>query len=316
MDIRYNAYGPWLRNRFGGRVYKVSVDGGFSCPNRDGTIGTGGCIYCQNDSFRPSGVIRGEELEIQVRNGIEYLTRRFKAEKFLLYWQNYTNTHAEVEILRELFSRGLAADPRIVGMTVGTRPDCLEEEKLDLLEEISRDYYVCLEVGMESRLDRTLEWAGRGHDLDCFLETAARVRARGIPLCTHTILGFPGEDRETLLEYPVLLNRIETSFVKFHHLHVIEGTPLAKIYRDDPFPLFTYPEWLELICDVLERLNPEIVVQRLFGWCPPGIGIVPRWNRTRSEIIVAISRRLAARDSWQGKKSEKPCSWEHFVVED
>ena len=316
MDIRYNAYGPWLRKKFGSRVYKVSVDGGFSCPNRDGTIDTGGCIYCRNDSFRPVGAIRGEELEIQVQNGIKYLARRFKAEKFLLYWQNYTNTHAPVEVLEELFHTGLQADPRIVGMAVGTRPDCLEDNKLALLQEISRKYYVCLEIGMESSSNETLEWTKRGHDFNCFLDAASRVRGKGLPLCTHTILGFPGENRKTLLGYPDILKSIDTCFVKFHHLQVIEGTPLSTIYAQDPFPLFTYPEWLELICDVLERLSPGIVVQRLFGWCPPGIKILPRWEKSRSEIILDISRTLAARKSWQGIKSGEPCHWKDFFVQD
>ena len=316
MDIRYNAYGPWLRKRFGSRVYKVSVDGGFSCPNRDGTIDTGGCIYCRNDSFRPVGAIRGEELGKQVQNGIKYLTRRFKAEKFLLYWQNYTNTHAPVEVLEKLFHTGLQADPRIVGMAVGTRPDCLENNKLELLQEIARKYYVCLEIGMESCSNETLAWAKRGHDFNCFLDTASRVREKGLSLCTHTILGFPGEDRKTLLGYPDILKSIDTCFVKFHHLQVIEGTPLSTIYEQDPFPLFTYPEWLELICDVLEKLSPGIVVQRLFGWCPPGIKILPRWDKSRSEIILDISRTLAARKSWQGIKSGEPCHWKDFFVPD
>ncbi len=316
MDIRYNAYGPWLRNKFHGRVYKVSVDGGFSCPNRDGTIDTGGCIYCRNDSFRPAGAIRGGDLRLQVQNGTDYLSRRFKAEKFLLYWQNYTNTHAPVENLREIFYSGLNADPRIIGMAVGTRPDCLEESKLDLLGEIAREYYVCLEIGMESRNNEILEWAKRGHDFDCFLDAAARVRNRGLPFCTHIILGFPGEEREALLEYPDILNQIGTDFVKFHHLQVIEGTPLSAIYRQEPFPLFTYSEWLELICDVLERLSPGIVVQRLFGWCPPGICILPQWDKSRAEIILDISRTLAGRNSWQGKKSGIPCSWQDFEVPD
>jgi len=316
MDIRYNAYGPWLRKKFGSRVYKVSVDAGFSCPNRDGTIDTGGCIYCRNESFRPTGVIRGEDLSIQVQNGIEYLTRRFKAEKFLLYWQNYTNTHAPVEVLREHFLSGLKVDSRIIGMTAGTRPDCLEEEKLELLQEIGRTFYVSLEVGMESCRDTTLQWVRRGHDFDCFLDAAERIRARDIPLCTHTILGFPGEDRETLLKYPEILNRTGSNFVKFHHLHVIEDTALAELYRQNPFHLFTYSEWLELICTILERLSPDIIVQRLFGWCPPDIKILPHWNKTRAEIILDISRTLAARDSWQGKHSGIPCSWEDFVVPD
>lgn len=316
MDIRYNAYGPWLRKNFGTRVYKVSVDGGFSCPNRDGTIGTGGCIYCRNDSFRPTGVIRGEELKVQVRNGIEYLSRRFKAEKFLLYWQNYTNTHADVRTLEELFGQGLEADPKIVGMTVGTRPDCLEDEKLELLQDISRDYYVCLEVGMESCLDATLTWTRRGHNFNTFLDTAAKIKSRGIPLCTHTILGFPGEDREVLLRYPEILKQVGTDFVKFHHLHVIEGTPLADIYAEQPFHLFSWEEYLELICDVLERLDPGIVVQRLFGWGPPGLDIKPRWNKSKAEIILEISRKLAERNSWQGKKSGALSSWEDFMVED
>lgn len=302
MRVRYNAYGPWLRQYFGRRVYKVSVDGGFTCPNRDGNIAWGGCTYCNNESFRPEGA--GIQLSIaeQVQNGIEYLRTRFKAVRFLIYWQNFSNTYASADKLRDLYSTALNYDPRIVGMSIGTRPDCIDEEKLDMIQEVVGESYLCMEYGLESIYDDTLARLNRGHDLDCYLDAVERTRKRKIPICSHIILGLPGESREMMMEYAPLINSLGIQFLKIHHLHVVRGTRMALDFRQDPFPTFSFEEWVRLICDFLEQLDSSIVIQRLSGWAPDEHLIAPRWGRTKAEILLSIHRELERRDTWQGKR--------------
>lgn len=301
MKLRYNAYGPWLRRRFGRRVYKVSVDGGFTCPNRDGSVAWGGCTYCNNESFRPEGADVQLPVAEQVNNGIEYIGRRFKADRFLIYWQNFSNTYAPVEKLRDLYSTALNCDPRIIGMSVGTRPDCIEQEKLDMIQEVVGHRYIYMEYGLESIYDETLARLNRGHDLSCYLDAVERTLKRQIPVCSHIILGLPGESREMMLEYSPLINSLGVQFLKIHHLHVVRGTRMALDFRRKPFPTFSLEQWVDLVCDFLEHLDPTIVIQRLFGWAPDEHLIAPRWGRTKAEILLAIHRELERRDSWQGK---------------
>lgn len=302
MPARYNAYGPWLKQHFGTRVYKVSVDGGFTCPNRDGLVARGGCTYCNNDSFRAGGVSATDSIEDQVQKGIAFLARRYNAEKFLVYWQHYTNTYAPVERLHDLFSRSLDADPRVAGLSIGTRADCVEEEKLDMLQELARRHYVAMEYGLGSIYDSTLERLNRGHDRACLEDAVKRTKDRRLHICTHVILGFPWETREEMLEYADYLNYLGIDFLKIHHLHVVRHTSLGRQYLANPFPTFGYPDWIELVCDFLERLSPAIVVQRLYGWAPDADLIAPRWDKGKAEILRAIQLELERRDSWQGKK--------------
>ncbi|MFZ0427191.1 MAG: TIGR01212 family radical SAM protein [Acidobacteriota bacterium] len=297
---RYNAYGSWLKNRFGRRVHKVSVDGGFTCPNRDGTVAWGGCTYCNNDTFRAVGTAPAKPVVEQIREGIRFLEHRFAADRFLVYWQNYSNTYAPVAELRERYLEALNADPRVVGMTVGTRPDCLEAETLDMLAELAADRYVSVEMGLESIYDETLRRVNRGHDFECYREAVTRVREKGIDVCSHVILGFPGESREQLLAYPPVLNSLEVQFVKLHHLHIVRGTVLAREYERRPFALFSLPEWADLVCDFLPRLDPQIVIQRLFGWTPERYLIGPQWGADRAAIQRTIETALERRDVRQG----------------
>ncbi|GAB4241118.1 MAG: TIGR01212 family radical SAM protein [Acidobacteriota bacterium] len=303
---RYRRFGTWLRERFGTTVYKVSVDGGFSCPNRDGKVAWGGCSYCNNESFRAPGTAPRKPLERQIADGVAFLQRRYGAERFLVYWQHYTNTYAPVERLEELFRRSLQADSRIVGLTVGTRPDCLEPEKIDLLAELAKQVYVAVELGLESFDDRILRRVNRGHDVACFLDAVRRLRQRNLDVCVHLICGFPGETREAMLGSAERLNTLDVQFVKLHHLHVVRGTRLAKEYRQAPFPLFSLEEWADFAGAFLERLSPAVVLQRLFGWTPPRFLLAPQWNASRAEIQQRIEARLEARDSWQGKALGHP----------
>jgi hypothetical protein len=302
MRPRYNGYGPWLKQHFGSRVYKVSVDGGFTCPNRDGLVARGGCTYCNNDSFRAGGVSARDSVEDQVRKGISFLSQRYQAEKFLVYWQHYTNTYAPVERLRDLFTRSLQADPRVVGLSIGTRADCVENQKLDMLQELAKTHYVTLEYGLESIYDSTLERLNRGHDGACYEDAVRRTRERGLPICTHVILGFPWETREEMLAYPDYLNGLSINFLKIHHLHIVRHTALGREYVANPFRTFSYVEWIEFVCDFLERLSPAMVVQRLYGWAPNDDLIAPRWDKSKAEILRDVQAELERRDSWQGKK--------------
>jgi radical SAM protein (TIGR01212 family) len=229
------------------------------------------------------------------------LKRRFRADRFLIYWQSFTNTYAPVEALKQAYGEALRSDPRIVGMTVGTRPDCVENEKLELLQRLSQETYVCLELGLESIYSQTLATVNRCHDTACFRDAVSRTRQHGLDVCAHIILGFPNESRPMLLEYPAFLNELGVDFVKIHHLHIVRGTELARRYTRRPFPLFSLGEWTQLVCDVIERLHPAITIQRLFGWVAEEELLGPVWSKTRAEITREISQELECRDSWQGK---------------
>jgi hypothetical protein len=297
---RYRAYGAFLKEKFGCRVHKISVDAGFSCPNRDGTVAWGGCTYCNNDAFRPASARRPDSVTEQIRNGMEYLRRRYRARKFIIYFQPFTNTFAPLAQLIPLFECALA-HPGVVGLAVGTRPDCVEDEKLAWLEGLARTCFVTLEYGLESIHDRTLARINRGHDYACWLHAVERTRGRGIHIAAHLILGFPWESREEMLAMADAVSEAGLDFLKLHHLHVVHGTALAREYLAAPFPVLEYGEYLDLLVAFLERLNPEICIERLFGTAPDELLIAPSWNKTKAELQRDIEQTLAVRDTWQGK---------------
>jgi radical SAM protein (TIGR01212 family) len=297
---RYNAYGPYLRDRFGCRVYKVVVDAGFTCPNRDGTVAVGGCTYCNNDSFRPDSVKRLRPVYDQVLHGIEYLRGRYKARRFIVYFQPFTNTHAPLERLVPLYESAIA-HPDVVGLSVGTRPDCIDEAKIAWFENLARTHFVTLEYGLQSIYDETLQRIKRGHNYRCWLDAVARTRNRGIFLCTHLILGFPWESREQILAMADAVSDVGIDFLKLHHLHVVRHTAMGREYQKNPFPLLGYQEYLDLVVDFLEGLNPAVGVERLFGLAPEDQLLGPRWGKTKAEIQYGIEQALAARNTYQGR---------------
>jgi uncharacterized protein len=297
---RYSAYGRFLKETFGCRVYKVSVDGGFNCPNRDGTLGSGGCTYCNNLSFRPASADRRRSISEQVDDGIGYLKKRYGAEKFIVYFQPYTNTHAPLEVLIPLYQAALSHKD-IVGLSVGTRPDCVDEEKIAWFESLARTRFVVLEYGLQSIYDRTLERINRGHDFQCWLDAMSRSRDRGIWLGTHLILGFPWETREEMLKAAEVISDKGVNFLKLHHLHIVRDTEMGIDYQRHPFPLLELADYADLVVDFLERLNPEIWIERLFGSAPEKHLIGPVWGRGKGEIRHHIERRLAERNTYQGR---------------
>lgn len=298
--IRYNSYGRFLREHFGCRVHKVSVDAGFSCPNRDGTIASEGCIYCNNDSFRPATANRLKPVLEQIHEGIEVFRQRNKAGKFIIYFQPFTNTHAPLEALIPLYETALR-HPEVVGISIGTRPDCIDDGKLAWLEKAASDHFVTLEYGLQSVYDTTLVRIRRGHSFQCWLDAMRRTRDRGIWLCAHLILGFPWESREEMLHAADVLSEQGLNFLKLHHLHVVQNTSLADEYHSKPFPLLGLEEYADLVVDFLERLNPEIYIERLVGTAPKDQLIGPEWGKSKAEVRRTIEQRLVARNTYQGR---------------
>lgn len=297
---RYNSFGQYMRDLYGQAVYKVNVDAGFTCPNRDGTIATGGCIYCNNDSFRPTACTSASSLREQIEKGIPYLRSRYKAEKFIVYFQPYTNTYAPVETLERLY-RDALDNPGVVGLAIGTRPDCIDEEKIALLKSLARDSFILVEYGLQSIYDRTLSFINRGHDYAQFTRALALSAGKGIRVGAHLILGFPTETRDEMLGMADELSRLPLKFLKIHQLQVVKDTALADLYAAEPFPTFGYEEYLGLLADFLERLSPNIVLQRLFAAAPEDILVAPIWNRTRSEFLIDLDLLMERRQSYQGK---------------
>jgi len=300
MPQRYNSFGSYIKKKFGATVYKVNVDAGFTCPNRDGTIGTTGCIYCNNDSFRPSSCKPTLSLSEQIRNGITHIRKRYKAEKFLVYFQPYTNTYAPVDELEHLYKEALS-EPSIVGLAIGTRPDTVDEEKIMLLEELAKRYFILIEYGMQSIYDRTLEFINRGHDYNTFLKALDMTKDRGIFIGVHVIVGFPTESKEEMLFMADEVSHLPIDFLKIHQLQVVKDTPLEIIYRENPFHVFDYEEYLDFVSEFIGRLSPKIVLQRLFATAPDNILIAPRWAKSRQEILRDIEKQLDLRDIYQGK---------------
>ncbi len=297
---RYNAFGQYMKERYHAPVYKVNVDAGFTCPNRDGSIATGGCIYCNNDSFRPTACTSAASLREQIGKGIPYLRSRYGAERFLVYFQPYTNTYAAVDILERLYREALD-NPGVVGLAIGTRPDCVDAGKIRLLESLARDYFILVEYGLQSIYDRTLEFINRGHDYAIFRNAVELTAGRGIHIGAHLILGFPTETREEMLAMAGELSRQPIEFLKIHQLQVVKDTALADLYAEKPFATFGYEEYLEMLADFLERLSPGIVLQRLFAAAPDDILVAPVWNKTRSELLRDLDALMEKRGTSQGK---------------
>lgn len=297
---RYSAFGQYMKDLYGQPVYKVNVDAGFTCPNRDGSIATGGCIYCNNDSFRPTACTSAASLREQIEKGVPYLRSRYGAEKFIVYFQPYTNTYASVELLERLYREALN-HPGVVGLAIGTRPDCIDEGKIALIEELARDHFMLVEYGIQSIYDKTLQFINRGHDYACFRDAVALTAGRGIRVGAHLILGFPTETRDEMLGMAGELSRQPIEFLKIHQLQVVKDTALAELYAQKPFAVIGYRDYLELIADFLERLSPDIVLQRLFAAAPDDILIAPVWNKTRSELLRDLDLLMEERGNRQGR---------------
>lgn len=299
----YNAFSEELKGVFGCRVQRLSVDAGFTCPNRDGTVGVDGCIFCGGRGAGSFGILQGASVAQQLEHAKEVMVRKYKAALFIAYFQSFSNTYAPADKLKALYDEALAV-PGVVGLIVGTRPDCLPEETLDLLASYAERCYFWLELGLQSPLDRTLARIGRGHDLASFTAAAAGCRKRGIRVCAHVILGLPGETREEMLSGAEFLNHAGVDGVKIHLLHVMRGTSLASQYLDGAVRMLDRDEYVGLVCDFLERLDPGVVIQRLTGDGNRQDLIAPLWSLQKFEVLNCIDGELARRGTRQGKKCE------------
>jgi hypothetical protein len=295
---RYTTFTDELRQRFGCRVQRIALDAGLTCPNRDGSLGIGGCSFCGDRGAAAVGVQTELPLAEQLQRSKAYLRQKFRAERFLAYFQAYSNTYATVELLREVYATALA-DPGLAGLIIGTRPDCLPEPVLDLLAELNEQTYLWLELGMQTMHDQTLAAINRGHDHACFVDAVQRCQARGLRICAHLILGLPGETRQQILASVRELNRLGVDGVKLHHLHVLKDSRLVNDYQQGRLRLLERDEYVQLVCDALELLDPRIVIHRLMGDGRSEL-VAPDWSRRKLEVLNLIDAELVKRDSRQG----------------
>lgn len=298
----YTDYGTFVRNKFGERVQKISINVGFTCPNRDGSKGTGGCTYCNNQSFKPDYCKPQTDIREQLEKGIEFFGKKRKIKKFLAYFQSYTNTYAELELIKELYLMALD-HPGVVGLVIGTRPDCVSEELIEFLSELSKKYFICLEFGVESTLDRTLEAVNRCHT---FAETKKAYKMasnKGIFLGAHLILGLPGESRDEMLQHAVELSKLPINFLKIHQLQIVKHTMMANQYKNhsEEFNLFDIQDYLGLVTEFICLLRPDIVLERFISESPPDLLIAPKWGLKNFEMVNLIEKKMATENMWQGK---------------
>jgi radical SAM protein (TIGR01212 family) len=298
-DLRFHNYASYLRRRIGGAASRISVDGGFTCPNRDGTRGTGGCRYCNADSFSGGILFAGLSIEEQVRRTIQSPGRHRKARYFLVYFQRFSNSYAPPEELDRIY-RAAFCHPDVAGIIVGTRPDCLGPEALDVLEDIGKERYVCIEVGLQSKSDAVLEGVNRGHTVDEFVSAIASVRARRIDTGVHLVYGLPGDTRENFVETAGFLSDFDVQGVKLHHFHVVDGSALAREWMKGTVRVPEYGEYVSACADFLERLSPEVAVLRLIGSAPPGMLIAPLWEAGGRDMARDVAGELRRRGTWQG----------------
>ena len=291
-----------MRRNFDFKVQKISIDGGFTCPNRDGTKGTGGCTYCNNRTFNPAYCHRNRSVTEQMNEGIAFFAHKYPKMRYLAYFQAYTNTYDSLEVLRTRYEEALKVDG-CVGLVIGTRPDCMPEELLDYLQELARRVYVMVEYGVESTDDATLLRINRGHDYATAVDTIRRTAARGLPVGVHIILGLPGEERVSLIRQARQLSELPITTLKLHQLQLIRGTRMADEFDESPedFHLFELDEYIEVVVDYLENLRPDIVVERFASQSPKELLIAPDWGLKNYELVEKIKRRMRERDTWQGK---------------
>jgi len=302
---RYNALNGVLKETFAARVYKIGLRMDFTCPNRDGTVAVGGCIYCNNASHTPEDYSPRATVTEQLQRGAAAIFKRHRAENYIAYFQSYTNTYDAAAKLEKLYREALAF-PGVVGLSISTRPDCLPDDVLDVISDIARTTYLWLEIGLESMHERTLAWINRGHGLGEYVDAVERCKARGLRVCTHLILGFPGETRADMLATTGLLNRLGVDGVKLHNLHVIKNTVLEKFYRAGQFTLMSRAEYVTLVVDFLEQLNPSIIIHRLTGETYRAITVAPDWSINKIGLHNAINDELERRDTWQGRLYAPP----------
>ena len=283
--MQYNDFGTWLRKQFPDfRVQKISIDAGFTCPNRDGRISTGGCTYCDNRTFNPSYCDRNKSIREQLKEGKNFFNRKYSNMKYLAYFQAFTNTYGSVDLLKQMYEDALQEED-IVGLVIGTRPDCISTPLLDYLEQLSRQTFLIVEYGIESANNETLRRINRGHTFECSKKAVEMTAERGILTGGHIILGLPGEDREESLRQAPIISSLPLNILKIHQMQIIKGTRLAEEYLQNPFPLYTVEEYVRLIADYISLLRKDLVLERFVSQSPPELLIAPRWGLKNYQFV-------------------------------
>lgn len=301
--IRYNDFPTFLKRFFTGKVQKISINAGFTCPNRDGTVGYGGCTYCNNQTFNPEYCRTEKSVSVQLEEGKRFFAHKYPEMRYLAYFQAYTNTYGELEALKRKYEEALAVDD-VVGLVIGTRPDCMPDTLLDYLEALARRTFVLVEYGIESTLDCTLRRINRGHTWQAAVDAVERTAARGLPVGGHVILGLPGESREDILGQAADISRLPLDTLKLHQLQLIRGTRMAREYEERPedFHLFhDVDEYIALVVDYIQRLRPDLVLERFVSQSPKELLIAPDWGLKNYEFNHRLQKRMKELDAWQGK---------------
>lgn len=300
----FNSYSGYFKRLFGGRMQKLTVNAGFTCPNRDGRVGTGGCTFCNNEAFTPSYCTPAKSVTQQLEEGIEFHRNRYRtAQHYLAYFQSFSNTYAPLDQLRRIYDEALA-HPLVAGLVIGTRPDCVDDAVLDYFAELARDRYVIIEYGIESCYDTTLQAVNRGHDFACARRAVEATAARGIHTGAHFILGLPGESDEQMVAAADIINALPLDTVKFHQLQIFRDTPMAADWAAHPerYRFRTLDEYLDLFIRILQRLRPDLVVERFAGEAPPRYHCGPTWGLIRNEQLLArLERRLLEEGTYQSQ---------------
>lgn len=291
MEQYYHDFGTWIRKQLPFRVQKISIDAGFTCPNRDGRIGIGGCIFCDNKSFNPSYCSHKKSVTEQLEDGKRFFAKKYPDMKYLAYFQAYTNTYDVVDKLKQLYEEALKVED-VVGIVIGTRPDCVSSELLDYLEELNKRTFLIVEYGIESCNDDTLRYINRGHDFACTRKAVEETAKRGIYVGGHVIMGLPGEDASESLRQAPIISSLPLTMLKIHQMQIIKGTRLAKIYKERPFHLYTIEEYIDLITQYIGLLRSDLVLERFVTQSPPEMLIAPKWGLKNYEFTNLLNNRL------------------------
>lgn len=291
MEQYYNDFGTWIRKQLPFRVQKISIDAGFTCPNRDGKIGVGGCIFCDNKSFNPSYCSHRKSITEQLEDGKHFFAKKYPDMKYLAYFQAYTNTYDKVDKLKLLYEEALQVKD-VVGIVIGTRPDCVSSELLDYLEELNKRTFLIVEYGIESCNDETLHYINRGHNFACTRKAIEKTAERNIYVGGHVIMGLPGEDASESLRQAPIISSLPLTMLKIHQMQIIKGTRLAKIYKEKPFHLYTVEEYIDLIIKYIRLLRRDLVLERFVTQSPSEMLVAPKWGLKNYEFTNLLNKRL------------------------
>lgn len=303
---QFNDFSSFIKSRFSERVQKISLDTGFTCPNRDGTKGIGGCTYCNNNnnnSFNPNYCKPKKSISQQLNEGISFFSKKYKTQKYFAYFQAYTNTYADIELVKELYNEAIN-HPKVIGLVIGTRPDCISEELIDFLAELAKTYFVSLEFGVESTLESTLKNINRCHSYEETKQVYKLVKDRGLHLGAHMIIGLPGETKADILNHAIELSKLPINSLKLHQLQIVKHTMMAVQLKNNPeqFELFKVDEYIDLITEFIASLRPDIILERFISESPAHLLIAPKWNGIKNfEVVAKIDKRLQEKGLWQGK---------------